>query len=545
MKFSQLSATLEKLSRRRYRFIFLLASGLLTGLTLVFTEVGFLQWITLIPMGIILLLRASDAQTRLRSLYFDGFLYYFSYYIVCFHWFAYLYPLEFIDGMSQSAALAVVLLAWIGLSLFQALMGGAVFVLCGALFRCHLCKKLPILRVAVAAALFAVFEWSQTLGWWGVPWGRLPLAHSEYLVGLQTASLFGSYFITFVVLAVNLLLTYCLITPEKLRLSCIAAASLLLFQYGTGALLWFTADLEAGERVEVSCVQGNISSSEKWETESNIKTKETYRRLIIEAAEEGAELIILPETAYPYNMDSSRQDALNGDLCGIAKQYGVYILVGAFTSEEGKNSLNSLICYTPEGTRDGTVYSKRHLVPFGEYVPMRSLIETLIPPLAELVLSSDDIDAGEGSNVIDAGGVKLGGLICFDSIYEQLTYESVRDGAELICLATNDSWFSDSAALYMHNAQAQLRAIENRRYVARAANTGISTVINPRGEVMDELEPLVDGRASATVYANADKTLCTTLGNGFVYLLMLFCSVIIVENLAICVRNGRKRKVAS
>ena len=104
---------------------------------------------------------------------------------------------------------------------------------------------------------------------------------------------------------------------------------------------------------------------------------------------------------------------------------------------------------------------------------------------------------------------------------ESLGYTAPRDGAELICLGTNDSWFSDSAALYMHNAQAQLRAIENGRYVVRAANTGISTVINSRGEVIAELEPLVSGNAYATVYASSAKSLNTNLGNLFVYLVIV------------------------
>lgn len=540
MKFSQISDFLIKRSNSTLRFIFLMLGGALTGLTLVFTKVGFIEWITLVPMALVLLVRASDRGVKLRSLYLDGFVFYYSYYLVCYHWFIYLYPLEFIDGMSKGAALAVVLLAWLGLSLLQALMGGVVFVMSGALFRCHLCERFPLLRVFVAAGAFAVFEWFQTIGWWGVPWGRLPLGQAEYLVGLQTASLFGSYFVTFLILAVNLLLAYVLISPDKLKIGCITAASLLVFQYGVGTLLWFTTDVTAGEEIKVSCIQGNISSSEKWDANSNTRTKETYRKLIIEAAEEGAELILLPETAYPYDMDSPDQTLLEEEFCNIARSCDVYLIVGTFTVEGEKDSLNSLVCYTPEGKRADNIYSKRHLVPFGEYVPMRPLIETLVPPLANLVLSSDDVDAGEGSKIIDAGGIKLGGLICFDSIYEQLTYESVRDGAEIICLSTNDSWFSDSAALYMHNAQAQLRAIENRRYVARAANTGISTVINSRGEVIGELGPLVEGRVTATAYANDSMSLCTVIGSGFVYALLACALVLIVENFVNKIKINKK-----
>ena len=540
MNFSQISDVLRKIAYKKRRIVLLIFSGLLTGLTLVFTKLGFLEWITMIPAGIVLLVRASDRELRLRSLYSDGFLFFYSYYLVCYHWFVNLYPLEFIDGMTKGGALAVVILAWFGLSLLQALMGGCVFLLAGLLFRCNLSQKFPLLRVFVGAGLWAAFEWSQTIGWWGVPWGRLPIGQSEYLVGLQTASWFGSYFVTFLIVAVNFLLAHTLLNLPKWRLGVTVAACLLVFQYGAGTLIWFTTDVSEGEPIKVAAVQGNISSSDKWSEDSGTKTLEVYSALIAEAAEKGAELVLLPETAFPYDLDSENYTYLNEGFCNTARELNIYLLVGAFTHEEEKDSLNSLVCYSPDGERLDSVYSKRHLVPFGEYVPMRPIIETLLPPLADLVLSSDDIDEGEGTKIIDAGGVKLGGLICFDSIYETLTYESVRDGAELICLGTNDSWFSDSAALYMHNAQAQLRAIENGRYVVRAANTGISTVINSRGEVIAELEPLVSGNAYATVYANGSKTLNTNLGNFFVYLILCGFLIIFFENIVNNVKINKK-----
>ncbi len=528
---------------KKYRYLMLALSGVLTGLTLVVTQIGLIEWITMIPMCIVLLVRATDRSVKLRSLYFDGFVFFYTYYIVCYHWFAYLYPLEFIEGMTKGAALAVVVLAWFGLSLLQALMGGCVFVLAGVIFRCRFCQKFTFTRVFVAAGLWAVFEWSQTIGWWGVPWGRLPIGQSQYLVGLQTASLFGSYFITFLLVAVNCLLAYSLVYAPKIKMSLIVAASFLIFQYGAGALIWFTSDMKEGDAIKVACIQGNISSSDKWSSDSDIKTTEAYMRLITEAAEQGAELILLPETAFPYNFDSPKYSYFDGLFGDISKHYGIHIIVGAYTQEGDKDSLNSLVCYTPEGKRHDTAYSKRHLVPFGEYVPLRPLVETLIPPLADLVLSSDDIDPGEEANIIDMDGVGLGGLICFDSIYEELAYDSVRGGANLICLSTNDSWFSDSAALYMHNAQAQLRAIENGRYLMRAANTGVSTVINPRGEIVEKLEPLVEGNIYSTVYARNNITLCTAIGSGIIYFILASMSVIILDNIIYLLKKRKIKKI--
>ena len=540
MKFSQISDFLIKRSSSPLRFIFLMLGGVLTGLTLVFTKIGFIEWITLIPMALVLLVRASDRGVKLRSLYLDGFVFYYSYYLVCYHWFIYLYPLEFIDGMTKGAALAVVLLAWLGLSLLQALMGGVVFVMCGALFRCHLCERFPLLRVFVAAGAFAVFEWFQTIGWWGVPWGRLPLGQAEYLVGLQTASLFGSYFVTFLILAVNLLLAYVLISPDKLKIGCITAASLLVFQYGVGTLLWFTTDVTAGEEIKVSCIQGNISSSEKWDADSNTRTKETYRKLIIEAAEEGAKLIILPETAYPYDMDSPDQTLLEEEFCNIARNYEVYLLVGAFTVEGEKDSLNSIICYTPEGKRADNVYSKRHLVPFGEYVPMKEVIMTLIPPLAEVSALDEELTPGYETALFETEWGKLGGLICFDSIYEELTRASAKDGANLMMLPSNDSWwFNTSVETYQNETQAMLRAIESGRYLVRAGNTGISSIITEHGEHKAWLAPETKGIAMSEVEMCTKTTLYTRIGNLFVYLCIAF--VLLLYPLDFIIKKHKKK----
>ena len=108
---------------------------------------------------------------------------------------------------------------------------------------------------------------------------------------------------------------------------------------------------------------------------------------------------------------------------------------------------------------------------------------------------------------------KVGSVICFDSIYESLILDSVRAGANLLCISTNDSWFEDSAAVYEHNAHAKLRAVETGRYVVRAANTGISSIITPTGKVTESLPPLVEGYILDGVYMISANTLYTMVGN--------------------------------
>ena len=151
---------------------------------------------------------------------------------------------------------------------------------------------------------------------------------------------------------------------------------------------------------------------------------------------------------------------------------------------------------------------------------LSELVEALVPQLTEISMLGEDLVAGEDSEVVETELGRIGGLVCFDSIYENLALDSARDGAQIIVLGTNDSWFLDSAAVYMHNAQAKLRAVETGRYVVRAANTGISSIITPNGVVLDEEPPLVGGYVISDVAMRDNATVYSVIGNLFVYTLI-------------------------
>ncbi|MBQ8345332.1 MAG: apolipoprotein N-acyltransferase [Clostridia bacterium] len=499
-------------------------SAVLTGLTLIFPVLWWLEWISMIPLGVALLSLASDKTVKLSRLYGLGVFYFFCYGLVCFHWFIHLYPLSFIDGMTPPAALAVVLAGSVGLSFFQSLFGGLVFLFAGLLFRSDLAARHPFLRPFTAAALWAIYEWSQTFGWFGVPWGRLPLGQLGFLPGAQTASLFGSYGITFVLIAVNFCLAYAIRYREniKLRVPLLCVTAMLVFQYGAGAILQNIHGKPCGE-ITVSVIQGNVASGEKWTSDSREKIFTVYENETRMAAEEGAEIVIFPETALPYSLENGRYARL---FCQtLAADCGVTVLAGGYTSGENGEEYNSLVCFLPDGSVHETVYAKRHLVPFGEYVPLQALIAAVIPPLAELNLSGLALTEGTDAAVYELEEGRLGALICFDSIYEELSLDSVRSGAQLLCIATNDSWFTDSAALRMHNGQARLRAIETGRTVVRSANTGISSVISSHGQILSQLDILTEGHLTATVTLYEHTTLYSAVGNLPILLITLLLCI--------------------
>ncbi len=469
-------------------FLYLTLSGVLSGLCMAFPTVlgATIEWLAFIPAALALHC-ASKKGLGLKRAFGGGFWLIYSQNVIVYHWFVSFYPLEF-TGMSKLGAAGVVIIAVFGLPILAAIFGGVLGMFAVRISQLPISNKYPIFLPFVYASAYVLCEWIKTQFWFGVPWGRLSLGQLTEGVpySVLSSSTFGTYFVTFLIVLVSCLIAQALIIG-KFKLRVIMSLALVLSNLLCGVII-ASIPGETNTTVKVAAIQANINSRDKWNASSkDIYLK--YEALTTSAAAEGAELIVWPETA----ITDSRYISVVSDL---ADALDVYILFGCFdyTSEGPQNILSMA---TPEGEISETTYAKRHLVPFGEYVPMRKLIMTVFPPLGEIAMLSDDLLPGEDSEIleieINGETIKVGGLICFDSIYEELAYATASDGADLICVATNDSWFEDSRAVYMHSAQSRLRSIETGLPIVRAANTGISANITPLGEVTESIEPLIDG----------------------------------------------------
>lgn len=517
----------------------LVASGALTGLCLAFPKLGVLEWLTIVPYLLVCFTLASDEAVKLRRLYTAGLWFNMGFSLVIFHWFVYMYPLEF-AGLSPAAALVVVIVAWWGLSLLQSLFGALLPPMLALLLRGRIARRVPTLAIPAVAALWCIREWCQTLIWTGVPWGRLAIGQTEMTVMLGTARYLGSYAITFALVAFNACVAYALLHADKKRTCMLTALGLLAAQLVVGGVVLLTDGLHATDRtVTFAAVQGNISSTDKWKMSANESFYE-YLDLSVEAAEQGADVIVWPETAVP-KLGESPRTTYPARLSSLAKEHDAVILAGYYISDDEGNHYNSIRAYDTDGRHVDPYYAKRHPVPFGEYVPMRSVVEVLVPPLTEISQLSGDVAAGECSAVFDTAHGRIGALICFDSIYEMLAVDSVRDGAEVLSVSTNDSWFFDSAAVYMHNAQAKLRAVETGRYVVRTATTGVSSIITPTGKVVDELPPLEQGVLYGEVELRSDMTMYVCTGNLLVWLCIAGGVALLADHI-LCRVNSHKEK---
>ncbi len=364
-------------------------------------------------------------------------------------------------------------------------------------------------------ALFSVCEYIQSLWWIGFPWGQLSLTQYKFLPFIQSLSLFGSYFVTFLIVVINGYIALFFYTRKRKYLTVALTVFLLNLTFGLVRCAYLPA---TDGSIVISTVQPSVTTEEKWEVSGEYVSSLELHLKLSESVRD-TDLILWPETALPYELFLYENDVEKiEEFCG---ENGTDILVGTFFTE-ADNEYNVAVYF---GDTEEKMYSKQHLVPFGEYVPLRNFIVKMLPFLDEINMLSNDLSAGEESVVFDTKNGKIGSLICFDSIFSSLARNSVKNGAEILCIITNDSWYKDSVALSQHNAQAVFRAVENNRCVARCANSGISSFINSRGEIMYASEPYEVTTHSEELPLIQQKTLYTVIGDSFAVL--AFCFVLL------------------
>ena len=524
-----------------YGYVVAILGGFILGLTVIFPQIGLLEWVALIPALALLFSYAADPTVRLRRVYTVGLAFFLSYLIVTVHWFFYMYPLDY-AGMTRAASAVVVTVACVGLSAFQAVGAALIFPLVALSARGKLLSRVPLLLPLLTASLWTALEWWWAhSGWTGVPWSRLALGQAEILPTMQSAWLFGSYVVTFLIVLVNGYLAHLLLHPDRRVLCTALAAGLFCGNLAFGVIHLATYE-KPSETLTVAAIQGNTSSLDYWSTASTSEVMDIYAELSLAAVAEGAELIVWPETCIPVNIDRSTR--VYDFVTDLSAECGVPILVGLFTDSAPDSNAyyNSIVVALPDGTLHDTVYNKRNPVPFGEFLPWRDFITVLIPPLADINTLAEDIPAGEDSVVFDLDVGQVGSLICFDSIYEANAHDSIRGGAQLLAISTNDSWFRDSRGVWMHHAQAQYRAIETGRCVVRSANTGVSSVISSTGRVEDYLPALKKGYAIEEVTLRDEITPYVAMGDVFVYLCLALGAIVTVGATGEAVLAAHRRR---
>lgn len=434
----------------------------------------------------------------LRSRQFRGFLCFFlGFQLPLCSWFAKMYPLPSFD-LPPLVALLAVGFCCIFVPVKIAVQY-AILLQFGRFLPSH-----PLVRALGYGVLWAVAEWTLQFGVLAFPWGTIAVSQTGCLPVLQTVSLFGTEWLALLVVTVCALCAYAFLYRRRYLLiagTCALAGS---FALGSALLLFYTFASET--TVPVAALQGNISTDDKWDQHVTRKIYETYSSMALEAAENGATVILLPETAVP--VDFEPEGILHREFGEIAKTYNCTVVMGIFRNEaDGKH--NSVIAISPDGTLS-QVYDKQHPVPFGEYMPYEALLSKLIPSLTSLnpegALVKEDTEA-----VIESRDYRMGCFVCFDSAFDG--FGQATGNGDFLAVVTNDAWFGDSVALEQHLRHGKLRGVESGRSVIRAANTGLTAVMDCTGQTLYQAEPLEKAILYGELPIYSHRTLFSYIGD--------------------------------
>jgi apolipoprotein N-acyltransferase len=355
--------------------------------------------------------------------------------------------------------------------------------------------------VGTRALLLAPFVWvatemGRTYIWDGFPWELLGYSQVTVLPVVQVASVVGVYGLSALVATVSAAAAYAALERNAQRWQPVVVTAALVF----ACAIWGAARVRAqtltreGSPIRVAVLQGNVPQEQKDEAYRGDRVlmdaiAQRYVDMTREAIGRGAGFILWPESSTPYYYE---QDVVRGDTVRrLAREAHVTILLGSDQIEpvrpvaEGKppeaHYYNAAFLVRPDGST-GAIYRKIHLVPFGEYVPLKRLL-FFVGPLVEAV---SDFSAGRDPVLLPVAGHMASTAICYEVIYSSLIRSFVLRGSELLTTITNDAWYGWSSAAYQHWEQASMRAIEEGRYLARAANTGISGFVDPYGRVLQK-----------------------------------------------------------
>jgi len=372
--------------------------------------------------------------------------------------------------------------------------------------------SLPILHklALLLPALWVSQELLRGYLFTGFPW--LVLGYSQVAVSPLAgfAPILGVYGISlFIAISAGLLALLVQLRWTKAGKATLAV--LLTIWLAGGSLNMIEWTHPEGNAIKVSLLQGNIAQDEKFNKKRLINSLETYRRLIQSS---DAQLIVLPETALPLLRSELPKNYIN-ILQAHARQQAGDVLIGAFEREHNAyyNSMFSL------GSSTSQSYRKNHLVPFGEFIPMRPLLGWFINELLNIPMS----DLGSGGihqPLLNLAGQRIAVNICFEDVFGEEVIRALPD-ATLLVNTSNDAWYGDSAAAMQHNQFSQMRALETGRMMLRATNTGVSSVIDRDGQMLQTLPQHQEGVLTAQVQGYAGSTPYVRWGNAAISALLL------------------------
>lgn len=330
-------------------------------------------------------------------------------------------------------------------------------------------------RPLVLALGLSAGEMAQGLPPWNFPWNPMAAAFVPWPELLASLSILGTTLFGLLVRVLLLAGAFGFLhkSLKFLRIAGGAGAVLLVATLAAGK------PSETGPAVLAAAVQPNVPLEVRWDWENLPEIEERVWRLTLQAVSQGAKLLVWPESAVPRLLE--RDEQFRSQLMAFSRKQQAWLVLNSIGFGNNGAYFNSMYLVSP--SEELHRYDKVHLVPFGEYVPPWAQLFFLRP----LVREVGGFTPGRTAHLLPGPWGSMGGAVCYEVAFPMHAASQVRSGAGLLVSVTNDGWYGESSAPYQHLALAILRAIENRRYLIRAANTGISAIIAPDGRITKKL----------------------------------------------------------
>jgi len=344
--------------------------------------------------------------------------------------------------------------------------------------------QLSTFNLLFIPSLWVLLEYIRSHLFTGFPWALLGYSQYLNLPIIQIADITGVWGVSFLVMMVNVMI-WRLIKGLRIWIFLPIICILFTLAYGYYRLSPLPSTPHPSPLLKISVIQGNIAQELKWDLEAKVYILDKYAGLTEEAATLRPDLIIWPEAASPGIL--SEDTLVFQEISALSKKIKTPLLIGT-VARDNEKYFNSALLIKPSGEIAGR-YDKLHLVPFGEYIPLKRIL-----PFLETVVPIGDITPGKIYTVFSEVTTSprhhvtsFSVLICFEDLFPELSREFVKSGANFLVNITNDAWYKRTSAAHQHLQASVFRAVENRVFLVRSANTGVSGFISPDGKIISKV----------------------------------------------------------
>lgn len=494
---------MPRLLERKILYILSGLSGLILSLSFLNCKLEWFAWLGLVPLLIVI-----EKEKDYRSLAKESILSGLVFFGISLWWLHFVTLMGFVVVVSY-------------LSLYFLVFGLTL----NFLYKKKIITSLS--QLFLIPSIWILVEYLRSHLFTGFGWVSLGYSQHENISFIQIADITGVYGVSFLIVLVNIILKEIILNfksilifdKEKIKkityiFSIGLISFILVYAYGDIKL----NKISSGCKIKASVIQGNILQHQKWNPFYENIIMEKYKKITGMASRDNPDIIVWPETSLPNYLNEYETFR---EITELVRDKKTPLLIGAVRIDKDAGEYYNSACLILEDGTIQNVYDKIHLVPFGEYIPFHFIFGFL-----EGRVETADFTKGKIYTIFNVKDSNFGVLICFEDAFSDLVRNFVRRGADFMVNMTNDAWFKDSSEPDQHLACSVFRAVENRVNIIRAANTGISSFIDPSGKVISKVssggkDTFVEGYKTCFLEIEKRRTIYTNFGDVFVMISLI------------------------